>query len=259
VREFRESVNEGRFEGKTAIVTGAAGGIGRATAIRLGAEGAQVLCLDVQGDLAEQTAAQIDPDGQRAVGQRCDVTDPSAVDAAVAFAVERWGGLDAIGNIAGIGKAVHTHEETDDNWLRTLDVNLSGTFYLCRAAIPHLLERDGAIVNTASTAGLQGQAYQAAYCASKHGVVGLTRALAIEYGRKGLRVNAVCPGGTDTGILAGFAPPEDANLKLMLRAMLLDGNHPPEGIAALIAYLASDEATFVNGAAVAIDGGITAG
>jgi NAD(P)-dependent dehydrogenase (short-subunit alcohol dehydrogenase family) len=218
-----------------------------------------VLCVDVQGDLAEETAAHIDPEGQRAVGHQCDVTDPAAVDAAVALAVATWGGLHAVGNIAGIGRAVHTHEESNDNWQRTLDVNLSGTFYMCRAAIPHLLESQGAIVNIASTAGLQGQAYQAAYCASKHGVVGITRALAIEYGRKGLRVNAVCPGGTDTGILAGFAPPEGANLKLMLRAMLLDGNHPPEGIAALVAYLLSDEATFVNGAAVAIDGGITAG
>jgi meso-butanediol dehydrogenase/(S,S)-butanediol dehydrogenase/diacetyl reductase len=259
VREFSESINPGRFDAKTVIVTGAAGGIGRATALRLGAEGANVLCLDVQGGPAAETAALIDEGSTRAVGQPCDVTDSAAVDAAVADAVTRWGRLDAIANIAGIGIAVHTHEETNDNWQRTLDVNLNGTFYLCRAAIPHLLETEGAIVNTASTAGLQGQAYQAAYCASKHGVVGITRALAIEYGRKGLRVNAVCPGGTDTGILAGFAPPEDANLKLMLRAMLLDGAHPPAGIAALIAYLASDEATFVNGAAVAIDGGITAG
>src|SRR5690606_16314281 len=145
----------GRFDGKTAIVTGAAGGIGRATALRLAAEGAQVLCVDVDGDGAARTAGDIDPEGTRAVGQRCDVTDREAVDSAVASAVGRLGGLDVRATIAGIGRAVHPHEETDENWMRTLDVNLTGSFYFCRAAIPHLLERDGAIVNTASTAGLQ--------------------------------------------------------------------------------------------------------
>jgi meso-butanediol dehydrogenase/(S,S)-butanediol dehydrogenase/diacetyl reductase len=252
-------VNPGRFDGRTAAVTGAAGGIGRATARRLAAEGASVLCLDVAGDGAEETASLIAAAGGSAAGAACDVTDSGAADDAVAAAVDRFGGLDVLCNIAGIGFAVHSADETDDGWQRTLAVNLTGTFYMCRAALPQLLERRGVIVNTASTAGLMGQAYMAAYCASKHGVVGLTKALAIEYGRKGLRANAICPGGTDTGILSGFAPPEDANLKLMMRAMLLDGAHPPEGIAALFAYVASPEATFVNGAAIAIDGGVTAG
>lgn len=256
---MQQFVNASRFAGMAAVVTGAAGGIGRATAIRLGAEGAQVLCLDIQGDLAEATAGDIVAEGGAAVGQRCDVTDSSAAASAVADAVETFGGLDALCNVAGIGKAAHTHEETDENWLRTLDVNLNGPFYMCRAALPHLLKRRGAIVNVASTAGIIGQAYQVAYCASKHGVVGLTRSLAIEYGRKGLRANAICPGSTDTGILTGFMPPDDANIRLMMRAMLVDGAHPPEGIAGLIAYLASPEATYINGDAIAIDGGATAG
>ncbi|MDZ7733562.1 MAG: SDR family NAD(P)-dependent oxidoreductase [Acidimicrobiia bacterium] len=256
---MEQFVNPGRFDGRAAVVTGAAGGIGRATAQRLAAEGARVLCVDLDGDGATDTARAVRDDGGTAESTSCDVTDPAAATAAIGTAVDAFGGLDVLCNIAGIGFAVHTHDETDDGWRRTLDVNLSGTFYMCRAAVPHLLDREGVIVNTASTAGLMGQAYMAAYCASKHGVVGLTKALAIEYGRKGLRANAVCPGGTDTGILSGFAPPEDANLKLMMRAMLLDGAHPPEGIAALFAYVASPEATYVNGAAIAIDGGTTAG
>jgi meso-butanediol dehydrogenase/(S,S)-butanediol dehydrogenase/diacetyl reductase len=255
----QQFVNASRFAGMAAVVTGAAGGIGRATAVRLGAEGAQVLCLDIQGELAETTAKDIVAAGGQAIGQPCDVTDSAAADAAVARAVDAFGRLDALCNVAGIGKAAHTHEETDENWLRTLDVNLNGPFYMCRAALPHLIEQQGAIVNVASTAGIIGQAYQVAYCASKHGVVGLTKSLAIEYGRKGLRANAICPGSTDTGILSGFMPPEDANLRLMMRAMLVDGTHPPEGIAGLIAYLASPEATYINGDAIAIDGGATAG
>jgi meso-butanediol dehydrogenase / (S,S)-butanediol dehydrogenase / diacetyl reductase len=259
VTAVRETIVPGRFDGMTAIVTGAAGGIGRATALRLGAEGANVLCLDVQAEAADGTAAAIDDTTQRALGGSCDISDAAAATTAVERAISTWGGVDVLCNVAGIGGSAHTHEETDDHWQRTLDVNLTGTFNMSRAAIPALLESRGAIVSVASTAGLIGQAYAAAYCASKHGVVGLMRALAIEYGRKGLRANAICPGGTDTGILDNFAPPDGGNLRLMMRAMLVDGPHPPEGIAAFIAYVASPEAEYINGAALAIDGGATTG
>jgi meso-butanediol dehydrogenase/(S,S)-butanediol dehydrogenase/diacetyl reductase len=259
VTAVQKTIVPGRFDGMTAIVTGAAGGIGRATALRLGAEGANVLCLDIRAEAADATAATIDDTKRRAIGGSCDISDAAAADAAIDTAIATWGGLDVLCNVAGIGGAAHTHEETDDHWQRTLDVNLTGTFNMSRAAIPALLESKGAIVSVASTAGMIGQAYAAAYCASKHGVVGLMRALAIEYGRKGLRANAICPGGTDTDILNNFAPPEGGNIRLMTRAMLVDGAHPPEGIAAFIAYVASPEAEYINGAVLAIDGGATTG
>ncbi len=248
-----------RFAGKTAIVTGAASGIGAATARRLGAEGADVLCADLRLDGAEATATAIVEAGGSAQAAEVDVSDSASARALVGTAVGAFGGLDVLCNIAGIGHATHFADETDDGWLRTIAVNLNGCFFTAHAALPHLLESKGNIVNVASTAGMMGQAYVAAYCASKHGVIGLTRSLAIEFGRKGIRANAVCPGGTNTNIIGGFAPPEGANMHLVMRAMLLDSLAEPEDIAATIAYVGSDEARFVNGAVLAVDGGITAG
>ncbi len=249
----------GRFAGKIAVVTGAASGIGAATARRLGAEGATVLCADLHLDGATATAVAIEADGGTAHAAQLDVSDSASARGLISAAAADLGGIDVLCNIAGIGHASHFADETDEGWLRTIAVNLTGCFYTSHEALPHLRERGGNIVNVASTAGLIGQAYVAAYCASKHGVVGLTRALAIEFGRKGIRVNAVCPGGTNTNIIGGFAPPEGANMHLVMRAMLQDALAEPEEIAGLIAYVGSDEARYVNGAVVAIDGGITAG
>jgi len=248
-----------RFDGTVALVTGAAGGIGRATALRLAAEGARVLCVDVVEQATSETVAEIEAAGGTARAQPTDVRDPAACEAAVAAAVATWGTLDVLCNVAGVLHATHSDDETDEGWRRILAVNLDGTFWLCRSALPHLLERRGAIVNVASTAGIMGQAYMAAYCASKHGVVGLTKALAIEYARKGLRVNAVCPGGVDTSMTQGIEFPEDVNVHLIMRAALVDESQPPASVAAAIAWLASDEARFVNGAVVPIDAGVTAG
>jgi meso-butanediol dehydrogenase/(S,S)-butanediol dehydrogenase/diacetyl reductase len=248
-----------RFAGKVALVTGAAGGIGRATALRLGQEGARVLCVDLQAEATDQTAAAVVAAGGTALARPVDVRDSTSCNDAVAEAFDTWGRLDALCNIAGVLHSQHTVDETDEGWRRILSVNLDGPFFMARAALPHLLESKGAIVNVSSTAGMMGQAYMAAYCASKHGVVGLTRSLAIEYARKGVRINAVCPGGVDTGMTQGIEFPEKVNIHLIMRAAIVDASQPPESVASAITWLASDEATYVNGAVLSIDSGVTAG
>jgi len=245
-----------RFEKKVALVTGAASGIGRATAQRLAAEGAAVLCCDVNEAGLQETLQSFAVENKRASGQTCDVSDVAAVRLAVGQAVQRYGRLDVLCNVAGIGRFQHTAEVTPDEWNRTLAINLSGTFYFCQAALPHLLEQRGAIVNIASSAGLIGQAYSAAYCASKGGVVQLTKALAVEFARKGLRVNCVCPGGIMTPLLGGFRPPAGAEIDLVTRLKLVDEKADPSEVAGAVAYLASDEARYVNGAVLSIDAGM---
>lgn len=248
-----------RFRGKAVLVTGAASGIGRASALRLAAEGASVWCADINGEGAADTAQVITDRGGEAHASAIDVTDVEACRALVAQAVAALGGLDVLCNIAGIGGSAHTLEETPERLNAFFAVNAAGPFYLSQAALPHLLERTGNIVNLASTAGVIGQAYCTAYCASKHALVGITKAMAIEYGRTGLRVNAVCPGGVNTNILGAFTPPEGASMSLISRSFLTRDMQEPESVAALIAYVASDEAYYVNGAILSIDGGTTTG
>jgi meso-butanediol dehydrogenase/(S,S)-butanediol dehydrogenase/diacetyl reductase len=247
-----------RFEGKAALVTGAASGIGRATAERLGAEGADVLCTDVDAAGLEQTCETIRKCGCRARARVFDVSDAEACRAAVAAGVAELGRLDALCNVAGIGIYGHASDLSPEQWNRVIGVNLSGTFFMSQAALPHLLDTRGAIVNVASSAGLVGVAYAAAYCASKGGVVQLTRSMAVEHAHRGLRVNCVCPGGVDTPLTRAFRPPEGARRELLMRMALVPALGAPAEIAGAIAYLASDEARYVNGAALAIDGGQTA-
>jgi meso-butanediol dehydrogenase/(S,S)-butanediol dehydrogenase/diacetyl reductase len=244
-----------RFDGKAVLVTGAAGGIGRATALRLADEGARVACTDVDAAGAAATAEAIRGSGGAAVAGACDVADPAACAASVEQAVRELGRLDALCNVAGIAVQGHATELSTEQWQRVIGVNLSGTFFMCRAAIPHLLATGGNIVNMASSAGLVGVAYTAAYCASKGGVVLLTRSLAVEFAQRGLRVNCVCPGGVDTALTRRVRFPPDADGRLLARMMLVPRVAKPEDVAAAVAYLASDEARYVNGAALAIDGG----
>jgi meso-butanediol dehydrogenase/(S,S)-butanediol dehydrogenase/diacetyl reductase len=241
-------------------VTGAASGIGRATALRLAAEGAQVFAADRAAAKLADAVAAARATGGEATAHELDVADPAACRAAVAACRARYGGLDVLANVAGVIYWGHLTDVSEADWTRTLGVNLSGVFFLCQAAVPALLERRGVIVNVASAAGLKGQAYTAPYCVSKAGVVSLTKCLAVEYAKRGLRAVAICPGGVNTPLTAAVKLPEGADTSLFQRLMPL--SFPiaePEEIAAAVAYLASAEARFVNGAVFSIDGGQTAG
>jgi NAD(P)-dependent dehydrogenase (short-subunit alcohol dehydrogenase family) len=238
-----------RFDGRNAVVTGAASGIGRATVDRLVDEGARVLAVDLPSDALTALASD------EVIAIAGDVSDPRTADAAVAAALNRLGPLSVLCNVAGILRTGHTHETSLDEWERVLAVNLTGTFLFCRAAIPALLSAGrGAIVNVSSIAALAGQPWAAAYGASKAGVLALTRTIAVEYGRQGLRANAVCPGSIDTPITASFKMPEGADPRLIHRVMALDKQRGPETVAAAIAFLASDDAAHVNGESLRVDG-----
>ena len=198
-------------EGQAAIVSGGASGLGRATAERLAAEGATVACLDVAVEAAEKTAARIKEHGGKARAYAVDVSDPASVTAAVGAAAKDLGRPSVLVSCAGIGKFAHSHAMPYEDWARIIAVNLTGTFLMAQAVLPHMLEGGGSIVNIASNAGLMGQAYSAAYCASKGGVIQLTRALADEYLGRGVRVNAVAPGGIQTPLQKAFRLPDGAD------------------------------------------------
>ncbi len=247
-----------RFEGKVVLVTGAAAGIGRATVERLAREGAKLLCVDIQAELVEATAKRAVELGAEAEARVCDVSDPKQCAATVQACIDRFGKLDSLCNIAGIIRMSHTHELSLEDWNRVLSVNLTGTFLMSQAALPHLFASCGNIVNTASTAALAGVPWGAAYAASKGGVLALTRSMAVEYGKRGLRVNAVSPGSILTAMGSRSILPEEIDNTLLARLMPLDKPRGPEVVAGVIALLASDDAAHINGEQIRIDGGTLA-
>ena len=247
-----------------ALVTGAASGIGRATATLLAERGAAVACVDLNAAGLVETVDAIAATGGKAMPLTADVTDLAAIEAAVASAVAELGGVDAVANIAGVGD--FTGDVTEialDEWARVLAVNLTGAFHISRATIPHLRAAGGgAIVNVASQFGLVGCVASPAYCASKAGLIGLTRAMAIDHTSEDIRVNCVCPGPIDTPMLAWTAatPELTASERARTQGRNLAGRSGrPEEIAATIAFLLSDEVGFMSGSIVPVDGGWTAG
>jgi len=246
-----------RFEGKVALITGAASGIGRATAERLAQEGASVAVADVSASIQE-VAAGIEQAGGTALALTCDVGDEASVAAMMAAVITRFDHLDVLCNMAGILRSDRTHELSLENWERILRVNLTGTFLVCRAAIPHLLKTKGNIVNTSSTSALGSHPWMAAYAASKGGILSMTRAIAVEYVKQGLRANCLIPGGIKTPLHMQFKMPKGADMDLLRGAMPFMPQAGPEAAAAVVAFLASDDGAYITGTEVRADGGALA-
>lgn len=244
--------------GKVALVTGGAAGLGRASAVRLAELGADVALVDIAAEGLEETAASVQALGRKALVLPLDLTERANCRNAVEQTVDKFGRLDALCNVAGVMFPGPTPEVTDEAWDLTMAVNLEAPFFLIRAAIPHLLEAHGAIVNVTSCAAFQGQAYFAAYCATKAGLTNMTKALAMEYMKQPIRINAVAPGGMMTGLVQGMAALADCDQSLIGRIGSLRGLCEIEDVADCVVFLASDASRSYHGACINIDAGVTA-
>jgi NAD(P)-dependent dehydrogenase (short-subunit alcohol dehydrogenase family) len=248
----------GRLDGKVAVITGAAGGIGREAALLFSEEGARVCVADVSAEAGGQTAAEC----REAFFQQVDVTDPESVSAMYSATAERYGGIDVLYNNAGIMPADDASilDTEEDAWQRVQDVNTKGVYLCCRYGIPHLLERGGgSVINVASFVALMGAATsQISYTASKGAVLSMSRELAVEFGRRGVRVNALCPGPVETPLLMRLFDETPGALERRLVHLPLGRLAQAKEIAYGALFLATDESSYVNGSTFLVDGGITA-
>jgi len=249
-----------RFEGKTYVVTGGGSGIGRATVKRLLDEGANVVVVDLDQAVAQKIIDAAGDSATRAMAAGVDVSDEAKVDALFTDVIEKFGGIDGVVNCAGIRGVGNIIDTSHELWDRNMRVNLEGTFNTCQAFCRYAVEagREGAIVNISSAAGVEAVPNRLAYVASKHGVIGLTRGVAIEMAAKGVRVNVIAPGMVRTPMTEPMFA-EDTNVENIRRAHPIGREGAPEEIAAVAAFLLSDDASYVVGAVVPVDGGVTAG
>lgn len=254
--------SNGRVAGKVCIVTGAGSGIGEATALRLGEEGGRVTCADLDGERAARTAAAVVAAGGEAIATTTDVADRSSVEAMVADTVTAWGRVDVLVSNAGVNLPGLLHEVSDEVIDRTLDVNVKGQLYGARAVIPHMLAQGGgSIVNVSSVNGVVSEPFLTVYSASKGASVMLTKGIALDYAKQGIRCNVICPGWVDTPINHAHA---DMMGGLTQVYDTIDSFQPigrpgePREIAHVALFLASDEASFMTGSVVPVDGGMTA-
>ena len=251
-----------KLEGKVAVITGAGAGIGRATALLFAREGAAVVVADLDPEAGAETVAQIGREGGEATFVRVDVADSGDIERMVRVSVETFGRVDVLFNNAGVNFPATVVEVGEEAWQRSLDVNLKGVMLGCRHAIPEMLKTGGgSIVNSASMLGLVASPRQAPYAAAKGAVVMLTRQVAIDYARRNIRVNCLCPSEVNTEMNRRFieqSPDPEAELRRVLSRIPMDRMAEPEEIAAAALFLAGDDSSYITGVALPVDGGLTA-
>lgn len=249
---------EARFEKRSVLVTGAASGIGLETARAFASEGARVFAVDMNPAGAEQAAGTLGGLASEVEFYVGDVSTSASCHAAVSRAVESMGRLDVLCNIAGFSEIEHFTEISEAQFQRMVSVNLGGVFFMTQASMPHLLDTGGNVVNMASVAGLVGNPYNSVYCATKAAVVNLTRSLALEFSKRGVRVNCVCPGSVVTPAMHATKLPKKIDSELFSTMTPPLGHCQPDQVASAVLHLASDAASYVTGSAYPVDGGRTA-
>jgi NAD(P)-dependent dehydrogenase (short-subunit alcohol dehydrogenase family) len=251
-----------RLKDRVAVVTGAGAGIGRAIAFAFAAEGASVIVADVNGDAADQSVATIEKSGGKALACTTDVADSASVVNMVSAAVARFGTVHILMNNAAIQVNKFIEDTTPDEWARQMAVNVGGVFHCTKYFLPHIRANRGNIINMSSVNATFVEPMCAGYCATKAAILGFTKALAIDHGREGIRVNAICPGYINAGLAEGYflaQPDPEAARRQAGKLHALGRIGAPEEVAKLAVFLASDEASFITGAAVSVDGGFSSG